>query len=161
MSTTNCMAQRLSKAPWCWTVIRWPTIWRFHETKNWRDNEGTVKVTQVRQGTLTDVTMETWCADESCRGTGSDGRSTTVGERERQQASTSFNKDNAATLRVTGRRRRSGGLCWLCSRRIARAFSTEASFSYYCKFLQKIMNVKPFFPCSIHKGFVIPIHFLS
>ena len=78
-----------------------------------------------------------------------------------QQASTSFNKDNAATLRVTGRRRRSGGLCWLCSRRIARAFSTEASFSYYCKFLQKIMNVKPFFPCSIHKGFVIPIHFLS
>ena len=88
MSTTNCMAQRLSKAPWCWTVIRWPTIWRFHETKNWRDNEGTMKVTQVRQETLTDVTMETWCADESCRGTGSDGRSTTVGERERQQAST-------------------------------------------------------------------------
>lgn len=76
------------------------------------------------------------------------------------RTTTSFNKDNAATLRVTGRRRRSGGLCWLCSKRIARAFSTEASYSY-CKFLQKIMNVKPFFPCSIHKGFVIPIHFFS
>lgn len=152
MSTTNCMAQRLSKAPWCWTVIRWPTIWRFHETKNWRDNEGTMKG-QWR-----------WprCAKGRWRVVPRDRVRRSRNDRGWTRTTTSFrfNKDNTATLRVTGRRRRSGGLCWLCSKRIARAFSTEASYSY-CKFLQGTMNVKPFFPCSVHKGFVIPIHFFS